>query len=126
MTPAFAIVFVSVLTGLAVFQLLLAAGLPFGHFAWGGQSKVLPPRLRLGSALSVGVYAVFAFIALERAEVTNVFAAPLVAVIAMWVVAGYLILSVFPNLASKSPEEKKVMVPVSLALALLAILVAVD
>jgi len=35
-----------------------------------------------------------------------------------------LLLSVLPNLASKSRHEKRVMVPVSLALALLAFLLA--
>lgn len=125
MTSGIAIVFVLLLTALAAFQLLLAAGLPFGRFAWGGQYTILPPRLRVGSALSVVAYAVFAFIAFERADITKVFTAPLVAVIAMWVIAGYLILSVLPNLASKSMAEKIVMVPVSLALAIFATLIAI-
>lgn len=42
----------------------------------------------------------------------------------MWVVAAYLSLSVLPNLASKSRHEKRVMVPVSLVLAVLAFLIA--
>ncbi|MCY7289538.1 MAG: hypothetical protein LH624_15165 [Cryobacterium sp.] len=105
MTPGVAIAFVVLLTALAAFQLLLAAGLPFGRFAWGGQHPVLPPRLRVGSALAVVTYAIFAFIALERVDITNVFTDPLVAVIAAWAIAGYLMLSVLPNLASKSAEE---------------------
>lgn len=125
MTPGLAIAFVVMLTALAVFQLMLAAGLPFGRFAWGGQHMVLPRRLRVGSVLSVAVYAMFAFIAIERAHITNIVPAQLVAVVAMWVIAGYLILSVLPNLASKSAREKRVMVPVSLALAILATLIAV-
>jgi hypothetical protein len=72
------------------------------------------------------VYAIFAFIALERADITHVFLARLIAVIAMWVIAGYLILSVLPNFASKSAPEKRVMVPVSLTLAILATLIAVS
>lgn len=124
MTPGLAIAFVVMLTALAVFQLMLAAGLPFGRFAWGGQHIVLPRQLRVGSALSIVAYAIFAFIALERADITNAFPARLVAVIAMWVIAGFLILSVLPNLASKSAPEKQVMVPVSLALAILATLIA--
>jgi Kef-type K+ transport system membrane component KefB len=125
MTPALAIAFVVLLAALAVFQLMLAAGLPFGRFAWGGQHKVLPRRLRVGSALSVLAYGIFAFIAVERADITNVVLARLVAVVAMWVIAGYLILSVLANLASKSASEKRMMVPVSLALATLATLIAV-
>ncbi|TFC81485.1 hypothetical protein E3T24_15115 [Cryobacterium sp. TmT2-59] len=125
MTPGIAIAFVSMLTALATFQLLLAAGLPFGRFAWGGQHPVLPPRLRVGSVLAVVTYAIFAFIALERVDITNVVTDPLVAVITMWVIAGYLMLSVLPNLASKSAKEKRVMVPVSFTLGILATLIAV-
>ena len=117
--------FVVLLAALTVFQLLLAAGLPLGRCAWGGQSRVLPPRLRVGSALSVVAYALFAFIAFERTDITNVFPSTLIAVISMWVIAVYLILSVLPNLASKSALEKRVMVPVSLALAILATFIAV-
>jgi hypothetical protein len=126
MTTTLAIVFVVLLAMLAAFQLALAAGLPFGRFAWGGQNKVLPARLRVGSALSVVAYAIFAFVALERADITSVITVPLVAIIAMWVIAGFLALSILPNLASKSRHEKRLMVPVSLGLATLAILVAIS
>lgn len=46
--------------------------------------------------------------------------------VAMWVIAAYLLLSVVPNLASKSKYEKRVMVPVSLVLAGLAFLIALS
>ena len=75
--------------------------------------------------LAVVTYAIFAFIALLRVEVTNVFTDPLVAVITMWAIAGYLMLSVLPNLASKSAKEKRVMVPVSLTLGILATRIAI-
>ncbi|MCU1510046.1 MAG: hypothetical protein JWQ12_2311 [Glaciihabitans sp.] len=126
MTTTLATVFVVLLAMLAAFQLALAAGLPFGRFAWGGQNKVLPARLRVGSALSVVAYAIFAFVALERADITSVISVPLVSIIAMWVIAGFLALSILPNLASKSRHEKRLMVPVSLGLATLAILVAIS
>jgi hypothetical protein len=122
---AIAIIFVILLAALTVFQLLLIAGLPLGRFAWGGQHDILPPRLRIGSAISVVIYAIFVFVALERSGITDVIAAPLVEAIAMWVIAGYLALSVLPNLASKSPHEKRMMVPVSCGLAVIAILIAI-
>ena len=125
MTPGIAIAFVVLLTALATFQLLLAAGLPFGRFAWGGQHPVLPLRLRVSSVLAVVTYAIFAFIALERVDVTNVFTDPLTAIITLWVIAGYLLLSVLSNLASKSAKEKRVMVPLSLTLGILATVIAV-
>lgn len=37
---------------LALFQAMLAAGLPLGRLAWGGAHTVLPKRLRLASGIS--------------------------------------------------------------------------
>ena len=52
----FAAVVASVLlAGLAVFQVALIAGAPLARFAWGGQHRVLPTRLRIGSAVSVAL-----------------------------------------------------------------------
>lgn len=126
MTPEIALAFCTVLGALAVFQLLLIIGFPLGRFAWGGQNPVLPPRLRAGSAASVLVYAIFAVVALDRAALMSVFPALVIAVAAMWVIAAYLLLSVLPNLASKSRYERRVMVPVSLVLAGLAFLIALS
>jgi len=119
MTLAIPLAFCALLGILAVFQLLLIIGLPLGRFAWGGQNAVLPVRLRVGSAVSILVYAALAAVALGRAGVVSFIPAPANAV-AMWVVASYLLLSVLPNLASKSRNERSVMVPVSSALAALA------
>ncbi|WP_244292716.1 hypothetical protein [[Micrococcus luteus] ATCC 49442] len=48
---------------MAVFQAALIAGAPLGHLVWGGRHKVLPPNLRIGSAVSIVLYALFAYIA---------------------------------------------------------------
>ena len=45
------------LAALAVFQLLLAMGAPLGRYAWGGQHHVLPMALRVGSVISIVIYA---------------------------------------------------------------------
>lgn len=126
MTPGIPLAFCAVLGVLAVFQLLLIIGLPLGRFAWGGQNLVLPPRLRVGSAASVVVYAAFAAVALDRADLISFIPVPFIAVVAMWVITAYLLLSVLPNLASKSKYEKRVMVPVSLVLAGLAFVIALS
>jgi hypothetical protein len=111
------------LATLAAFQLSLAAGAPFGRLAWGGQNRILPTRMRIGSLASVAVYAVIAVLALDRADLIDVLP-DLASRIGMWVVFGYLVLSILPNLASKSRPERAVMVPVSALLAGLALLVA--
>ena len=57
---AFAIALSVILLALAIFQLALALGAPLGRFAWGGQHRVLPVRLRIGSAIAIVIYAVIA------------------------------------------------------------------
>jgi hypothetical protein len=121
MTSEFAALFFSaLLAALAVFQLLLTIGLPLGRFAWGGQTAVLPAKLRISSLVAIVLYAVFAIVALDRAALLSVLPLPVVAVVAMWVIAAYLALSVIPNLLSKSRHERLAMAPVSIVLAGLA------
>lgn len=119
-----AIVFVVVLAVLAVFQLALAAGAPFGRLAWGGQHRVLPARMRIGSVASVVVYTLMALVALDRSGIVDV-VPDIVSRVGMWVVFGYLVLSIVPNLLSKSRSERAVMAPVSVLLAVLALLIAI-
>ena len=50
-----AIFLIVFLSGLVIFQTLLAFGAPFGKAAWGGQhDAVLPQKLRISSAISAG------------------------------------------------------------------------
>lgn len=119
------IALILLLSLLAAFQIALAFGAPFGHLAWGGQSRVLPTRQRVGSAVSVAIYAVIALIALDRSEQIDILP-DLVSRVAMWVVLGFLALSIVPNLLSKSVLERVVMAPVSAALAILGLLLALN
>ena len=52
MTEVLAFLLCILLAGLAVFQLFLMCGLPWGRSSWGGQTSVLATRLRVGSAIS--------------------------------------------------------------------------
>ncbi len=106
---------VALLAALAVFQLALVAGAPLGRFAWGGQHVVLPSRLRVGSLVSVVLYALFALLLLQAAGVVS----PLpdgAADVGLWVLTGYLALGVALNAISRSRPERLVMTPVALAL----------
>lgn len=109
---------------LAAFQLSLALGAPLGRFAWGGQhSGVLPTGYRIGSAVSILIYAVLAVVALDSGGVLDVLpegATP----VAMWIVFGYLALGVLMNAVSRSKAERLVMTPVALVLAILALILA--
>ena len=110
------VVALALLGALAVFQALLAAGLPLGRFAWGGQNEVLPANLRIGSVVSIALYAAFAVLVLQAAGVIS----PLpdgVAGVAIWVLTGYFVLGILMNAISRSRAERLTMTPVVALLA---------
>lgn len=122
---AFAAIATTVLLGLlAVFQLALAAGAPLGRFAWGGQSTVLPTRLRVGSVVSIVIYALIAAVLLERAGLIRLFGAAGFVQVAAWIVFAYFALGILVNAISRSKPERYTMTPVTIVLAGLSLLVA--
>lgn len=123
MTPVAAIVATVVLAALAVLQAGVAAGAPLGRFVWGGQHRILPGRLRAGSAVSVVLYAGFALLLLSRAGLLPGNRAGFV-VVAAWVLFAYFSLGILANLASRSRPERWTMTPVSVLLAISALIVA--
>lgn len=112
------------LAALAVFQVALACGAPLGRFAWGGQHRVLPTRLRLGSLSSVLIYALIAAIVTARAGLVDLDVSDRVVQVAAWVVAAYFLLGVGVNAASRSKPERTVMTPLCAVLGVLSVGVA--
>ena len=108
---------------LAVFQLALILGAPLGRFAWGGQHRVLPGRLRVGSAVSILIYALIALIAWDRVGAIDVFPEPF-SEVAMWVIFAYFVVGILMNALSRSKPERYTMVPVSAVLAVLSFFIA--
>ena len=119
----FAFALTVVLVALAFFQLALVFGAPLGRFAWGGAHRVLPARLRVGSAVSVLIYALIDVIAWDRVGAIDVFPAPF-SEVAMWVIFGYFVLGIVMNAISRSKPERNLMMPVSIVLAVLSFLIA--
>ena len=111
--------------GLAVFQLLLAAGAPLGEAAWGGTTEGrLSTGLRVGSAISLVVYAVSAALILRRAGFRVPWVSRAVARIGSWVLVGLLALGTLANFLSQSPWERFLFGPVTLVLTGLCFVVA--
>jgi len=111
--------------GLAVFQLLLAAGAPLGEAAWGGTTEgQLSTGLRVGSAISVFVYAFSAALILRRAGFGVPWLSRAVARIGSWVLVVLLTLGTLANFLSQSPWERFLLGPVTLVLAGLCFVVA--
>lgn len=111
--------------GLAVFQLLLAAGAPFGEAAWGGTNHgQLPRGLRVGSGIAIVTYGVAGAVILARAGFRVRFVPGLVAQVGSWVLVVMLAIGSLANVASQSPWERYLLGPVTLVLAVLCLVVA--
>ena len=113
-----------ILAGLACFQLLLAAGLPLGHYAWGGAHQVLPRSLRIGSIVATFIYLLAALITLEAANVIDLVASDLPR-IAVWVLAGFFAIGIVMNAVSRSKKERR-MAFGALSLSALCAIVALE
>ncbi len=115
-----------VLAGLALLQAALVSGAPLGRFAWGGQHEVLPTGLRVGSAVSIVLYAAFGYIALAKAGMVPLLASGAVTSVVTWVLMGYFALGVLMNALSRSKPERAVMTPVALVLAAAYLVLALN
>ena len=118
-----AVLGVVVIGVLTVFQLALAGGAPWGRLAWGGSHRVLPTGLRVGSVVSVLVYAAVALVLLQGAGAVGLVPERAVSV-ALWVLTGYFTLGVVMNAVSRSRPERMVMTPVALVLAVVCLVLA--
>jgi hypothetical protein len=125
-TVALATVGCLLLGGLAVFQALLVAGLPLGRFAWGGQHRVLPTTLRIGSAVSIVLYALFASIIVAAAKRISDGTSAGVVDVGIWVLTAYFIVGIAMNAISRSRPERFVMTPVVLVLAAVSLVLALQ
>jgi hypothetical protein len=119
-----AIIATGVLVLLICFQILLAAGLPLGRAAWGGEYRVLPASLRWGSLLAVGILGLAGWMVLARAGLVVPGAGSRAVRIVIWILAGYFTLNFVMNLLSRSALERYIMTPVSGILVVCFILVA--
>jgi hypothetical protein len=114
----------AVLAGLTILQGALIGGAPLGRMAWGGQHRVLPAKLRIGSAVSIGVYALFAYAALAKAGLVPALVSESFTAVTMWVMTAYFVLGVVMNGISRSKPERLIMTPTTLALAALYLVLA--
>ena len=117
-----ALAFCILIAALALFQAALVAGAPLGHFAWGGADRVLPPGKRIGSAVSIVLYAIFAVIVLDRAGMIDLFAT--IRPWAIWGLVAYFAVGIGLNAISRSRVERLVMPLVAAVLCLCCLLVA--
>ena len=113
-----------ILFGLAIFQLLLAVGKPYGEYAWGGQHKILPKSLRVGSILSIGIYTLFSIILIDSSSLIDIIPEGIIKLYAIWFLVIYLAIGVFVNAISKSKKERSTMTPIIIVLLFCALTIS--
>lgn len=123
MTALALVVALTLLTGLAILQLLVAIGLPYGRLVWGGAHAVLPPRLRIGSWAAITVHLGFAALLLSRAGALPGGNSGFV-VVSTWVLFAFFAASVLGNAISRSAAERWTMAPTSAVLAAATFIIA--
>jgi len=110
---------------LALFQLALAVGAPWGRAAFGGFTDRPGTPLRIASAVAVLLWSAAALVLVRRAGIGIWAPVPDAWLVALaWVIAGLLGLSILVNAASKSVLERAIWVPFGVAATVLAVVVA--
>lgn len=123
MSTVAAVIACVILCALAVLQVLVACGLPYGRFVWGGGHEVLPPKLRAGSAISVVLYVGFAMLLLSRAGILPGGESGLV-IVMTWILFAYFVIGIVMNLISRSLPERWTMAPACAVLAVCTLIIA--
>ncbi|HKM34218.1 MAG TPA: hypothetical protein VJY54_05695 [Lachnospiraceae bacterium] len=114
----FAIIGAILILAVVVMTIMVACGLPLGEFTMGGQSKVLPKKLRLMAILFILIQVFAMFIILQAGEfLPLLFSAEATKYICIGF-AAYLSLNTVMNFLSKSKKEKYVITPLSLCAAI--------
>lgn len=125
MSTAAAIVAVLLLAAVAVFQLALAIGAPWGAAAWGGRNRgVLPRRLRISSAVAgLVIYPLLIVLVLDAAGWVTIPALDGAGSLPMWILTVLLGVGALANFASRSPVER-IWGPVALVAGLCCLVLA--
>jgi hypothetical protein len=96
-----------------LFHVAAIFGAPVGHLTMGGRwPGVLPPAVRLLSALSLGLMLLLAFVVLARAGLIDRSTPHW----GMRAVLGYLAVAIPMHVATPSPAERQLWLPVVVAL----------
>lgn len=120
-----ALVAAAALAVIALFQLALALGAPWGGVAWGGTHPgTLPVGLRIASGIAGAVvYPMLILVVLEAGGRIVVSWLPDDTTLLLWVLAGFFLLGTVMNLVSRSKPER-IWGPVSLVVAVCCALLA--
>ena len=112
----------------ALFQLALALGIPWGAFAFGGRAVrdngTLPPAYRAASAVTAVVLVLFAVVILTRAGVIGASGDSTLVTVMSWVIVAFMAINTPMNLLGRHWLEKYVFGGITLVLVVLCAVVA--
>ena len=109
-----------------VFQLALAAGMPWGKFTWGGKFPgTLPRHMRAIAIISAVLLICFGLVVSIRAGLLLPEWRPISRML-IWMVVAYCALGVIANEATPNRWERRVWLPVVLAMLVSSIIVGMS
>lgn len=118
------VVFCALICIVVLFQLALAAGLPWGEYAMGGRFPgKYPPALRLASLIQILILMLLAFIVMSKSDIVPY---QTWTGFGIWLVAGFSAISLFLNTITKSVWERRIWAPVSLLMLVTSLIVAIS
>jgi hypothetical protein len=112
-------------TGMTVFQILLAAGLPLGSAAFGGANPVLSSKLRVASAISAMLFFAALYVVIARGGLLGKVGSSWPVHSAIWAFAVVFALSALANVVSQSRWERLFMAPFALVLAICCVVLSI-
>jgi len=102
-----------------VLQLLLAAGILPVSMAWGGRNTELTLSLRFSSLIAVILLCYFAYVIARKAGILGTTPPSGLIKFLGWLVTAYMVFNTVMNFLSRSPAEKWIFGPITLALVIL-------
>lgn len=114
----FAVIGAILILVVVIMTILVACGLPLGEFTMGGQSKILPEKLRLVAFLFILIQVFAMFIILQAGKFLPLWFSAKATQNLCIGFAAYLSLNTIMNFLSRSKKEKYVITPFSLCAAI--------
>lgn len=122
----YASIFIGLSVVVAIFQLLLALGAPFGEFTMGGKYPGrLPVKMRIAAIIQIAILFLFTATIMSKAGIAFNFLHD-IARYGVWVVFAFFIIGSVVNLTSSSKKEKFVMGPLNLVALFCSFMVAIN
>ena len=128
MVETVALIVAALFALLALFQMALALGAPWGAHAYGGrvvqEDGTLPAKWRAASGIAAVILVVFGWVMLARGGVVDSSVDETLLTVLAWMVVAYMAINTAMNLSSKDAIEQWLMGSITGAIVILGAIVA--